>query len=55
MLSKMELASARSSKVFILCTCSLAIFSDIFFYSVLPPILPTVLERRVKVENSQGS
>jgi hypothetical protein len=50
----MNFTRARSSKTFILCTCSLAIFSDIFFYSVLPPILPVVLERRVKVEINRG-
>lgn len=44
----------RRSKGFVLSVCALAIFSDIFFYGVIPPILPTVLEQRVHVASDKG-
>ncbi|SMQ55552.1 unnamed protein product [Zymoseptoria tritici ST99CH_3D1] len=43
----------RSSPVFIKTTCGLAIFSDIFFYGLLPPILPSILRERVHIRSDQ--
>ncbi|PIA88665.1 putative MFS-type transporter [Cercospora beticola] len=40
----------RSSHVFILVTCGLAIFTDVFFYGLLPPILPSILRDRLHVQ-----
>jgi hypothetical protein len=46
---------SRSSPAFIKFTCAVAIFSDIFFYGLMPPILPSVLRDRVHVKPDQGT
>jgi hypothetical protein len=46
---------SRSSPAFVKFTCAIAIFSDIFFYGLLPPILPSVLRDRVQIEPDQGT
>ncbi|PPJ52971.1 hypothetical protein CBER1_11223 [Cercospora berteroae] len=40
----------RASPVFILVTCGLAIFTDVFFYGLLPPVLPSILRDRLHVQ-----
>ncbi|RJE24893.1 Mfs transporter [Aspergillus sclerotialis] len=43
----------RSSKVFILSTVTIAIFSENFLYSFIVPILPVMIEDRLKFDPSQ--
>ncbi|KAF2429387.1 MFS transporter-like protein [Tothia fuscella] len=47
------LLHVRSSKWFILMTVALAVFTDIFLYSVIVPVLPFALRTRAHVEESE--
>lgn len=47
------LRNIRAHKTFVLVSCCLAVFTDVFFYGVLPPILPYVLPERAGVARDQ--
>jgi MFS family permease len=46
--------SIRSSKLFILITICLAVFTDIFLYGIIVPVIPFALESRVGIEPSKS-
>jgi len=47
-------ASFRSSKWFIQLTVGMAVFTDIFLYAIIIPVMPYALETRIKVEESSS-
>jgi hypothetical protein len=49
------LLELRSSNVFILSTVSVAIFTDIFLYSVIVPVIPFALTERADVPPEKGN
>ncbi|KAH8601688.1 major facilitator superfamily domain-containing protein [Bisporella sp. PMI_857] len=46
--------SFRSSKMFILTTICIAVFSDIFLYGIIVPVVPFALHERARVPESQS-
>lgn len=44
----------RSSKIFILLTVALSIFTDLFLYGVIVPVVPFALQGRAGVSASQS-
>ncbi|KAJ4162505.1 hypothetical protein NW754_013933 [Fusarium falciforme] len=48
-----QLLKLRSSAGLIVTTCSFAIFTDIFLYGVIVPVLPFSLENRVGISTDR--
>ena len=45
----------RSSEKFIVGTVALAVFTDMFLYGVIVPVIPFALEQRVDIPEDRGS
>jgi hypothetical protein len=45
----------RSSKSFILITVTLAVFTDIFLYAIIVPVIPFALSNRAHVEDEDST
>lgn len=45
----------RSSNWFIITTVSLAIFTDMFLYGVIVPVIPFALEEKIDIGEDEGN
>lgn len=45
----------RSSNWFIITTISLAIFTDMFLYGVIVPVIPFALEEKIDIGGNEGN
>jgi len=54
-MSRPFLLEFRSSNIFILFTVSFAVFTDLFLYAVIVPVLPYSLESRAHIDESKGA
>jgi hypothetical protein len=45
----------RSSDAFIIGTIALAVFTDIFLYGVIVPVIPFALEKKINITGDRGN